>query len=45
MLHNLVVFRENLVTLDQLEIEDIQVHQGHRVNMVYQELPEKRVPR
>lgn len=41
----MVAFRANLVRQDQQEIEAIQVHQGHQVSMVYQELPEKRVPR
>lgn len=40
-----VVFRVNLVRQDQPEIEDIQVHQDHQESTVYQELPEKRVPR
>lgn len=37
--------RVNLVRLAQLEIEVIQVHQGHQESMVYPELPERKVPR
>lgn len=45
MLCNLVIFRANLVRPGQLETEVTQVRQDHRVNMVYRELQEKRVPR